>query len=71
MKKIPQTVLVLFALLLDPLVGQAAPECPSIVSVLVRDGRSDYVIYHQVNAPASVKEAARELQRVLKIATSV
>ena len=39
--------------------------------MLVRDGRSDYVIYHQVNAPASVKEAARELQRVLKIATSV
>ena len=71
MKKIPQTVLVLFTLLLDPLVGQAAPECPANDSVLVRDGRSDYVIYHNAAAPASVKEAARELQRVLKIATSV
>ena len=65
-----QTLLIT-VLLLIPLAGLATPECPANDSVLVRDGRSDYVIYHNAAAPASVKEAARELQRVLKIATGV
>jgi hypothetical protein len=38
-------------------------------TLVVKDGQSAYVIYHANDAPSSVKEGARELQRVLEIAT--
>ncbi|RMD75429.1 MAG: hypothetical protein D6820_14765, partial [Lentisphaerae bacterium] len=39
--------------------------------VLVRDGRSDYVIVTAENAPESVREAALELQRLIGKSTGV
>jgi hypothetical protein len=39
--------------------------------VLVDTGRTAYVIYRDAAAPTSVKEAARELQRTLKVSTGV
>ncbi len=38
---------------------------------LVDDARSAFVIYHEANAPSSVKRAAGELQRVVEVATGV
>jgi|UniRef100_UPI0037831C5A hypothetical protein len=60
-----KTILTLITvLLLAPLTALNAGD-----TLLVKDGRSAYVIYHAKDAPASVKEGARELQRVLEIAT--
>lgn len=38
---------------------------------LVRDGQSAYGIYHDAYAPACVKNAAAEMQRVIKVSTGV
>lgn len=38
---------------------------------IVKAGKSDYIIYHDDKAPVTVTEAAKELQRVLKISTGV
>ncbi len=53
-----------------PLATSTAAD-PTERIVLAHKGRSDYVIFHAAQAPASVKEAAKELQRVLVIATGV
>lgn len=39
--------------------------------VLVENGKSPYVIYCEADAPAWVQEAAREIRRVVKLATGV
>ncbi|MFN0195295.1 MAG: DUF4838 domain-containing protein [Planctomycetaceae bacterium] len=39
--------------------------------MLTRDGKSSYVIYHEAEAAESVRFAARELQRVIQIASGV
>ncbi|MBM4050461.1 MAG: DUF4838 domain-containing protein, partial [Planctomycetes bacterium] len=38
---------------------------------LVADGKSAYGVYHSPDAPESVKLAAREIQRVIKVSTGV
>lgn len=38
---------------------------------LIADGKSDFVIYREAASPPSVKLAAEELQRVLKVSTGV
>ena len=57
-------ILTLTALLLNLVTALNAADV-----FLVKDGQSAYVIYHATDAPASVREGARELQRVLEIAT--
>lgn len=62
------TLALLTALLLAPLAALPSDDRSGDI-VLVKEKRSAYVIYHDAKAPASVKEAAKELQRVLEIAT--
>ena len=38
---------------------------------VVEKGRSSYVVYHEPEAPASVRLAATELQRILRLSTGV
>ena len=38
---------------------------------LVKDGKSDYAIYHDADAPPSVKQAAEDIQRVIRVSTGV
>jgi len=55
----------LVVLLISSVVSRGAEED----ILLTKDGHSTCVIYDDAHAPASVQEAAKELQRVLKIAT--
>lgn len=49
----------------------ALPVAPGVpgAGVLAEQGASAYIIYHATSAPASVKQAATELQRVLRLST--
>ena len=58
----------LAAWLLVPLSAVQAADRPEDIT-LVKKGGTAYVIYHAAQASASVKEAAKELQRVLEIST--
>lgn len=53
-------------------IGMCLSGCASLRRLpLVIDGTSGYVIHHAPDAPATVKAAAQELQRVVRISTGV
>jgi hypothetical protein len=44
---------------------------PALARAMVRDGQSAYGIYYDTNAPACVRTAATEMQRVIRLSTGV
>lgn len=54
---------------LDMLAAAEQPAASTQRITLVREGLSDYVIFYDARAPESVREAGRELRRVLQAAT--